>query len=239
MTISSPDLLRMPTEWEPHRATWIAWPHHEPDWPGKFDAIPWVYAEIVRVLAGYEPVEILCQSEEARASVQASLAAHDVNAGHVRLHTVPTDRVWLRDSAPTGMLRADGRVVLLDWGFNAWAKYDNWQHDDVVGEALPGDAAAGAVRALELARKQGDRDRAWDADWRRVDVRRDDGAVDVAPLGHEAHGVVPRQDEQDHLRAGVGVATDGGRGAGRRGLLVTGEVEQEHPGSQAAARGHR
>ena len=41
---------RMPAEWEPHRATWISWPHHEPDWPGKLGPIPWVYAEIVRVV---------------------------------------------------------------------------------------------------------------------------------------------------------------------------------------------
>ena len=34
---------RMPAEWEPHRATWIAWPHFEPDWPGKLAPIPWVY----------------------------------------------------------------------------------------------------------------------------------------------------------------------------------------------------
>ena len=52
--------LRMPAEWEPHRATWIGWPHHEPDWPGKFASIPWVYAEIARVLAEHEPLEILC-----------------------------------------------------------------------------------------------------------------------------------------------------------------------------------
>ena len=41
---------RMPAEWEKHEATWIAWPHHEPDWPGKLAPIPWVYAEIVRSL---------------------------------------------------------------------------------------------------------------------------------------------------------------------------------------------
>ena len=40
--------FRMPAEWEPHEATWIAWPHHRADWPGKFAPIPWVYAEIVR-----------------------------------------------------------------------------------------------------------------------------------------------------------------------------------------------
>ena len=47
---------RMPAEWEPHRATWIAWPHFEPDWPGKLAPIPWVYGEIARVIADFEPV---------------------------------------------------------------------------------------------------------------------------------------------------------------------------------------
>src|SRR5262245_16742229 len=58
--------LRMPAEWEPHRATWISWPHHEPDWPGKLAPIPWVYAEIARVLADHEAVEILCHSDDVR-----------------------------------------------------------------------------------------------------------------------------------------------------------------------------
>ena len=52
----------MPAEWEHHDATWIAWPHHEPDWPGKLGAIPWVYAEIVRALHTHERVEILWPS---------------------------------------------------------------------------------------------------------------------------------------------------------------------------------
>ena len=43
--------LRMPAEWEPHAATWLAWPHYQGDWPGKFEPIPWVYAEIIRNLA--------------------------------------------------------------------------------------------------------------------------------------------------------------------------------------------
>ena len=52
------------------------------------------------------------------------------------LHVVPTDRVWLRDSAPTGTIDASGGVVLVDWGFNGWAKYDNWLLDEQVGSAL-------------------------------------------------------------------------------------------------------
>ena len=126
----------MPAEWCPHRATWIAWPHHEPDWPGKFAAIPWVYAEIARAIARCEPLEILCQSRDVLESARAALEAHAVAMDRVRLHVVPTDRVWLRDSAPTAALDGSGEVVLIDWGFNAWAKYDNWAQDAGVGAAI-------------------------------------------------------------------------------------------------------
>ena len=32
--------FRMPAEWEPHRGTWLSWPHKEASWPGKFDGVP-------------------------------------------------------------------------------------------------------------------------------------------------------------------------------------------------------
>ena len=150
---------RMPAEWEPHRATWIAWPHHEPDWPGKIGPIPWVYAEIARVLADHEQVEILCQNADVVESARVALEAHAVNRDRVTLHTVPTDRVWLRDSAPTGVIDSGGEVVLVNWAFNGWAKYDNWQQDAGVGAAIarltrlrreePRLAATGARAVLE------------------------------------------------------------------------------------------
>ena len=127
---------RMPAEWETHEATWIAWPHHEPDWPGKLAPIAWVYAEIVRALHANERVEILCHDEDVRAGARAALDAHGVDASGYRLHLVPTDRVWLRDSAPTGVVRPDGRVELVAWRFNAWAKYDNYHTDAKVPAAI-------------------------------------------------------------------------------------------------------
>ncbi|HEV8499212.1 MAG TPA: agmatine deiminase family protein [Gemmatimonadaceae bacterium] len=126
---------RFPAEFEPHAATWIAWPHHEPDWPGKLEPIPWVYAEIVRSLHRHERVEILCQSDEIEDSARRLLAAHGVRE-NFRTHIVPTDRVWLRDSAPTGVITDDGSVALVNWRFNAWAKYPNFERDEHVGEAI-------------------------------------------------------------------------------------------------------
>jgi agmatine deiminase len=146
---------RMPAEWARHRATWIAWPHHEPDWPGKLGPIPWVYAEIVRVLADHEPVEILCHSEDVRATAAVALDAHRANRANVRLHVVESDRVWLRDSAPTAVHAPDGRVTLVNWAFNGWAKYDNFQRDVRVGRAIEG--ITGLPRVEPLRDDRGDR----------------------------------------------------------------------------------
>src|SRR6476620_9812896 len=119
--------IRFPAEWAPHEATWIAWPHHEPDWPGKIGPIPWVYAEIVRALHEHERVEILCHSEDVREMAREHLSAHGVTSNH-RLHVVPNDRVWVRDSGPTCIVDG-GTTKLVNWRFNAWAKYENYARD--------------------------------------------------------------------------------------------------------------
>jgi agmatine deiminase len=88
-----------------------------------------VYAEIVRALAPYERAEILCHDEQVAEDARACLTQHGVAAERYRLHLAATDRVWLRDSGATGVHRADGSVALVRWGFNAWAKYDNYACD--------------------------------------------------------------------------------------------------------------
>ena len=126
--------LRMPAEWAPHEATWIAWPHNPADWPGRFQPIPWVYAEIVRALAPGERVEILVDDEPGERKARAILRRSGVDLQRVRFHHWPTNRVWTRDSGPIFLKGRTGETALTDWRFNAWAKYPDWQLDD----ALPG-----------------------------------------------------------------------------------------------------
>src|SRR5260370_42556198 len=66
------------------------------------------------------------------------LPAHAVRADRMRLHVVPLDRTWLRDSAPIGVVGPDGAVSLVNWGFNGWAKYANFQLDQQIGAAIAG-----------------------------------------------------------------------------------------------------
>ncbi len=126
---------RMPAEWEPHAATWLAWPHNPRDWPGKFEAIPWVTTEVARHLSRGERVEVLVLDAAARRAARRMLNAAGADRSRIRLHTVPTDRSWTRDSIPTFVLGPEGDA-LLNWHFNAWAKYSNWRRDDALGPWL-------------------------------------------------------------------------------------------------------
>ena len=129
---------RMPAEWEPHEATWLAWPHNSEDWPGKFQAIPWVYAEIVRLLAAHERVHILVEDSKAQGRATGILQRAGANLDCVSFHLWPTDRSWTRDSGPIFVRNGAGQVGITNWRFNAWAKYPDWHLDD----QLPGRVAA-------------------------------------------------------------------------------------------------
>ncbi len=127
--------FRVPAEFAPHAATWIAWPHNPKDWPGRFQPIPWVYAEIVRHLASVEDVHILVNDAAAEQRARGILKRAGANLGRVRFHRWPTNRVWTRDSGPIFVRNSQtGETAITNWKFNAWAKYDDWQLDDQIPE---------------------------------------------------------------------------------------------------------
>ncbi|HEX6503863.1 MAG TPA: agmatine deiminase family protein [Terriglobales bacterium] len=152
---------RMPAEWEPHAATWLAWPHYRNDWPGKFEPIPWVYAEIVRNLARHERVELIVKNAGAEKQAKKILDRANARSKNVRFHRWPTDRVWTRDSgctfvSPHAEAAAPGHansdldtsLAAIKWRFNAWAKYPNWKLDEKIGSRMAKAAHANEIRPL-------------------------------------------------------------------------------------------
>lgn len=112
----------MPAEWEQHRATWIAWPYLESDFPGKIDAVRWAYCEFVRHASRVERVEILCLNEEVAHDARSRLDRSQIS-GDIHIHQTPYNRSWLRDSGPLGVFSANGRktswVAFLFTGWGA------------------------------------------------------------------------------------------------------------------------
>lgn len=156
--------FRMPAEWEPHEATWLAWPHYKEDWPGKFEPIPWVYAEIIRHLARHERVELIVNDAASERRARTILDRASALSDNVRFHHWPTNRVWVRDSGCTfaigkNRVAADasvrpsehgspGTLVAITWRFNAWAKYSNWQPDEKIGFLMAAAAEAAEARPM-------------------------------------------------------------------------------------------
>ena len=133
---------RMPAEWEPHAATWMAWPHYRGDWPGKFEPIPWVYGEIIRTLARHERVELVVADASAQRQARKLLDRADALSPNVRFHHWPTNRVWMRDSGcifltqrMPGFARPDSRGRLSphkpslhkDWEGHDFSRADKGQ----------------------------------------------------------------------------------------------------------------
>ena len=129
---------RMPAEWERHQGTWLAWPHNQDDWPGKFESIPWVYSDIVRHLSRVEDVNIIVLNAAERDSVRSILNRCHVSLKRVKFHLWATDRGWTRDSGPIFVRRDSGnhKVAVTNWRFSGWAKYPNWKHDDQLPELV-------------------------------------------------------------------------------------------------------
>jgi agmatine deiminase len=128
--------FRMPAEWEPHRATWLAWPHQRDDWPGKFDPIPLVFGEIVRHLHRSEEVCILVNDAEGRRQAESVLEKLVVDAGRISFWQIPTDRVWTRDYGPLFLTNGRGESSILNFAFNGWSKYPNWQRDAAAAQQI-------------------------------------------------------------------------------------------------------
>lgn len=132
--------FRMPAEWEPHAATWLAWPHNLDTWPGKFSPIPGIYVEMVTHLHSHEHVNICVNDAGAAAQLRHLLAQAGVNLGAITLYEIPTNDTWARDHGPIFLTRLQGNVVELavtDWRFNSWGrKYGPWDLDDAVPQKI-------------------------------------------------------------------------------------------------------
>jgi agmatine deiminase len=128
--------FRMPAEWEPHAATWLAWPHNPTDWPGKLEPIHWVYGEIVRKLAPGEIVRLLVHSPRIERKAHRVLTQAGVNLKRVQFLRWPTNRGWTRDCGPIFVKRARpaSEKAILRFRFNAWARYPDWRLDNQVPE---------------------------------------------------------------------------------------------------------
>jgi agmatine deiminase len=140
---------RMPAEWAPHRACWIAWPSHGDLWGEALPAVRRTFVDLCRAIVDPGPgpgpgssavrgeaLEVLALDAAGAAEAETALGG----LPGVRFHTAAFGDVWLRDTAPIFVHEGMGGLAAVRFRFNGWGgKY-----------RLPGDETV-AARIAELA----------------------------------------------------------------------------------------
>lgn len=132
-----------PAEWEPHRATWLSYPHDDSySWPGKLTQIFDPYNRFIREISKSEIVCINIRDEELKIKVEQDLYKTGIHPEQLQFFIHPTNDAWARDHGPAFLVntRARDPKIIVSWKYNAWG--EKYPHD--LDEKIPG-LVAGAL----------------------------------------------------------------------------------------------
>ena len=133
--------FRMPAEWEPHSATWLAWPHHPETWPGRNPAeIEEVYIRMIQALLPCEMIHLLVNRKADSQLIKKLLKKHSISYENLMIHAIPTNDAWIRDYGPNFLIRSPssgkGEVSANLWKFDSWGGKYQWDLDDRAGSTI-------------------------------------------------------------------------------------------------------
>ena len=123
---------RFPAEWEKQQGILLCFPHNGNDWPGKYGAIQWAFVEFIKKVANVEEVFLLVANEKLKEKVTGMLEMAHVNISNVSFIIQKTNRSWMRDSGPIVIKKGKNGREAINFNFNGWAKYKNYQLDKLV-----------------------------------------------------------------------------------------------------------
>lgn len=128
------DRLRLPAEWEPHSACWLAFPYLPEEWPFNLSEAQRSVAALSRAIAeaGNEPVQLLVKNDEIEERARSLIG----EIRNVRYVTTDYGDCWVRDTAPMLGHTADGALGGLCFEFNGWGGKYPIPFDDAVSEWL-------------------------------------------------------------------------------------------------------
>jgi agmatine deiminase len=146
--------FRMPAEWAPHAATWVAWPSHRELWAENLASVRTAFAGLVSAIVEGERAEVLVPDEANERLARAALPCERA-PDRIRLHRVAFGDIWLRDTAPLFALNSRGEKATLRFRFNGWGGKYVLAHDDRVAERVAAIAAAGPAFSVPLVLEGG------------------------------------------------------------------------------------
>lgn len=122
----------MPSEEEPHHATWLQWPHNygwDPDHIRRYEA-GWI--QMTKALTKDEFVFVVVYNQFQKRRLQRIMKKKGVNMSKVRFFKYKTNDVWIRDNGPIFVYDENGDLVVQNWKFNGWGRKAKFWWDNKV-----------------------------------------------------------------------------------------------------------
>jgi agmatine deiminase len=121
----------MPLESAPHERTFMQWPsavdiygNHK-----KLEGVRDRIALIANAIAEFEPVVLLARPEHVE---NAKLAITD----GVEIWPIETQDLWCRDSGPSFVRNASGKLAVSDLNFNGWGNKQDHEDDALIAKRI-------------------------------------------------------------------------------------------------------
>lgn len=122
---------RMPAEWEPHSAVWLAWPYDTITFgslnqkdnllnSARLAEVEQEFLKIINALCASEPVNLLVTDEPMRQRISALMQPANVDLNKINFYTVDYTDVWTRDYLPLFVKAVSGQTVAVKWEYNAY-----------------------------------------------------------------------------------------------------------------------
>lgn len=126
----------MPSEEEPHLATWLQWPHNygwDTQHIRRYEA-GWM--QMTKALTKGENVYVIVYDQRQKRRVQRKMRRQGVNMSKIRFFKYKTNDVWIRDNGPIFAYDANGDLVVQNWRFNGWGRKASYFWDNKVPQRV-------------------------------------------------------------------------------------------------------
>jgi agmatine deiminase len=120
-----------PSEWAPQERLWIGFPGDPAEWPASLPQAQRQAGAFASAVADRGQAVSLLTRTEADYAVARAIASPTVEVRHE-----PFGDIWMRDTAPIGVVASDGARALADFDFNGWGGKFHMPGDEDIGARL-------------------------------------------------------------------------------------------------------
>lgn len=121
-------LFKISAESEPHKATWVQWPHHHQFSEAYRDTLEPTWISMTKTLVIDEKVYIIAYDQREKDRITELLKAENISLKNIEFRIYKTDDVWIRDSGPIYVKDKKKNLAIVDFGFNGWGKKAMFAH---------------------------------------------------------------------------------------------------------------